>query len=36
MCHRQHDVHEKLDMIHKLLNLKGRQEGTPGELAGWR
>jgi hypothetical protein len=36
MCHRQHDVHEKIDMIHKLLNLKGRQEGTPRELTGWR
>jgi hypothetical protein len=35
MCHRQHDVHEKLDMIHRLLNLKGRQEGTPRELTGW-
>jgi hypothetical protein len=34
--HPQHDVREKLEMCQKLLNLKGRVEGTPRELTGWR
>jgi hypothetical protein len=33
--HRDHNVHEKIEMVHKLRNLKGRQEGTPKELTGW-
>jgi hypothetical protein len=36
MCHPQHDVHEKLAMVHKLIRLQGRQEGTPRQLTGWQ
>jgi hypothetical protein len=36
VCHREHSVGEKLEMCHRLINLKGRQEGTPRGLTGWR
>jgi hypothetical protein len=36
LCHRQHDVYEKIEMVHKLLRLRGRVCGTPRELTGWR
>jgi hypothetical protein len=36
LCHREHSVDEKLDMCHRLIRLKGRQEGTPRGLTGWR
>jgi hypothetical protein len=36
LCHREHGVDEKLAMVDKLIHLKGRQEGTPRELTGWR
>jgi hypothetical protein len=36
ICHREHSVDEKLDMCHHLIRMKGRQEGTPREITGWR
>ena len=33
--HPQHSVYEKIEMCHRLIHLKGRQEGTPRELTGW-
>jgi hypothetical protein len=33
--HPHHTLAEKLDMCHKMINLKGRQVGTPRELTGW-
>jgi hypothetical protein len=36
LCHREHSVDEKIEMICKLRNLKGRVVGTPKEITGWR
>jgi hypothetical protein len=36
LCHREHTVYEKLEMYHRLRNMKGRVEGTPRTLTGWR
>jgi hypothetical protein len=33
--HPQHTLYERIDMIHRLINLKGRQVGTPRRLTGW-
>jgi hypothetical protein len=36
LCHRAHNAYEKIEMVHKLLQLRGRQVGTPREITGWR
>jgi hypothetical protein len=35
ICHREHDVREKIEMCHRVLSLKGRVEGTPKTITGW-
>jgi hypothetical protein len=34
--HQRHTLRERIAMCHRLINLKGRQVGTPRELTGWR
>jgi hypothetical protein len=35
ICHKEHSLREKLEKYHWLINLKGRQVGTPREITGW-
>jgi hypothetical protein len=33
--HPHHSLHEKLEQVHRLVHLQGRQSGTLRQLTGW-
>jgi hypothetical protein len=36
ISHQQHTLHERMNMVHRLVTYRGKFCGTPREFTGWR